>query len=384
MDQKAQNAMEKLLALRGARKGDYRNPHLDIIRITRSPSVNFAFGNGDGLPAGYSLLLYGGRKGGKSLMCYDTVGALHEDDPEAVAMKWDTEMREELQGTPETLAMFKIDPARYIPYSTNHAEDIFDRFEKDVVLAIKAGVKIRLAIIDSTSNIVGRRQAKMTSVNQFDIGDHAQTLQNGLRFVLPVIREYKIGLILVTHIRAQMDESAQKRGEKVKPQAANAVQHFAEYFGHVERNEWKAGRVGPDGETAMINKAVHDVRGEGGEQFAHRIDFTMKETSAGVRGRHAQFTFDYQRGIINVHEEVLKLAHARGLIQTRGSNYIYNDTKWKGWDAALEALRDSPQLQAEIVAELRRRDLNHEWGFDETRPDDDTPDIGEIADSQPV
>lgn len=379
---KANNAMAKLMALSGA-VTDYNNPHENIIRVTRSPSVNFCFGNGNGLPAGYTLLLYGAQKGGKSVMCYDTVGALHQDDPTAVAVKWDTELREKLQLTSQSRDMYGIDPKRYICFGTNKAEDVFDRFETDISAAIESGVNIRLAIIDSTSAIIGRRQAQQTSVNQMDIGDQAMTLQRGLQFVLPVIRKYNIGLILVTHIRAELDQDKVKRHITVKPQAANAVRHMAEYFMYCERNEYKSGML--DGhDQEMVNTNLKDIRGDKGEATGHRIQVTMKESSAGARGRRGEFIFNYTKGIVNTHEEVLKLAHARGLITNKGQFYSYGETKWRGWGNALDELEKSPELQKEILAELRRRDLAGEWPTDESNLDDKTPDIGEAADSVPV
>lgn len=379
---KQRNAMEKLMKLRGA-INDYPDPHANVVRISRSPSVNFAFGNGHGLPAGYSLLLYGPNKGGKSLIAYDTIGALHEDDPEAVAVKWDTEFREKLQLTPQRAKMFGIDRSRYQCWSTNAAEDIFDRFEVDVASAIESGVKIRLAIIDSSSNILGRQEAKKESVNDFTIGDHAMTLQIGLKRILPVIRRYDIALILITHIRAEMDQEKVKRHETVKPQASWAVKHFAEYFGYAEKNEWKDGRMDGHGKE-MVNTSLGDMREKGGgEQFAHKINFTMKASSAGPAGRRASFTYNYAKGVANVHEEVLQLAHARGLIVTKGSNYYYGETKWNGWDTALNELEANPALQRQILADLKARELSGTWANDEA-DDGSVPEIGVIHDAQPV
>src|SRR6185369_1238762 len=91
--------MEKLLAGKGAVVGQ-KDPHSYVIR-TPSPSLNFTFGNAHGLPAGYSLLLYGPPRGGKSIILNSMIGQLHKDDPEAFAIKFNTEFREGGQLTPE-------------------------------------------------------------------------------------------------------------------------------------------------------------------------------------------------------------------------------------------------------------------------------------------
>lgn len=379
---KPKNLMAGLMDLSGANT-TYSDPHANIIRIGRSPSVGFTFGNGHGLPEGYTLMMYGPNKGGKTLLCNDTVGTLHADDPQAVAIKWDTEFRERLQMTPARMRMHGIDPERYVCWSTNTPSEVFDRFERDVAAKVEAGLRVRLAIIDSTSNIQGRREGNSDSIDNFQIGDHAMTLQVGLKRILPVIRRYNIALILVTHIRAEMDQTMVRRGNTVKPQASWAVKHFAEYFAYVERDDTKAGRVNELGEE-MIDASLKDIRGDNaGEQTGHKIRFIMKESSAGPRGRQGAFSYDYAKGICNLHEEVFILAKARGIIENKGSFYSFGDRRWQGKPAALADLEKDTDLQAEILKELRKRDLEGAWSKDEAI-DASVPDIGAIADAVPV
>lgn len=364
--------LSKLFELSGANRGD-SDPFETGIRITRSPSVGFAFGNTHILPSGFTLLCYGPNKGGKSLLAYDTVAALHEDDPTAFAIKWDTEFREKLQLTPKRAKMYGIDRSRYCCWSTNKADEIFDRFETDVVAAIQKGDNVRLAIIDSTSSIIGRRAAETESVNDYTIGDHAQTLQIGLQRILPVIRQHNIALILITHVRAEMDQTQVKRGKTIKAQAGWAVKHFAEYFALVERDETKAGRTDEHG-NEMVNDSVSDVRQTVGEQTGHKIRFTITASSAGPAGRMGAFTYDYSKGISNVHEEIFLLAKARNVITTKGSHYYLGSSDGgeklgTSKDATLDRLEKDVVLQKTIMDELKRRDLSGEWSADEDLDD---------------
>ena len=66
--------MKRLLKLEGA-VTESRNPHLNVIQ-SPSPSLNFTFGNGQGLPRGYSMLLYGPPRGGKSVICNAMAGQM--------------------------------------------------------------------------------------------------------------------------------------------------------------------------------------------------------------------------------------------------------------------------------------------------------------------
>ena len=104
--------MKRLQKLEGAVLRDY-DPFQNVIR-TVSPSVNFVFGNSHGLPLGYSLVLSGPPKGGKSLLCNAFIGQLHRDDPDAIAVKYNTELRELGQLTDHQCAVWGIDRDRYM------------------------------------------------------------------------------------------------------------------------------------------------------------------------------------------------------------------------------------------------------------------------------
>src|SRR3954463_7235851 len=106
--------MSRLLALSGAVQSHARdvNPHTMVLR-SPSPSLNFTFGNGHGLPFGFSLAIYGPPGGGKSVIANAFAGQLHRDDDEAVIIKFNTEMRETLQLTGPQMRNYGIDQDRY-------------------------------------------------------------------------------------------------------------------------------------------------------------------------------------------------------------------------------------------------------------------------------
>jgi KaiC/GvpD/RAD55 family RecA-like ATPase len=131
-----------------------------------SPGVNWMFGNTHGFPFGYSMLLWGEKKSGKSLLSYVFAGQLHRDDPDALVIKFDTEMRDRVQLTPQMMESYGIQEERFIVYETNKPEDIFDRLSDkgEVTEMLQQGAKIKLIIIDSISEIQGSREAKQDSV----------------------------------------------------------------------------------------------------------------------------------------------------------------------------------------------------------------------------
>jgi hypothetical protein len=331
------------------------NPHNHVIQ-TGSPSVDFIFGKGYGLPLGLTAAVGGPPKGGKTVVAKMMTGSAHKADPNAIVAKFNTEFREGGQATPEEdQAMFGIDPARFISWETNNPIKIFDRIETDLDALCQDGMPLKLLIIDSITGIQGRRDMNADTLETQQIGDLAKTLQDGLKRILPVIRRHKIALLLTCHIRAEMDQLEQRRGNKVRMALPFGVEHVAEYKIFVQPNRNKEGRTSLSGEE-FKNSAWKDSRGKE-EQTGHKIFVEMKDSSCGPKGRTGEFTIDYRKGIINVHEEVATLAFNRGVFEkVNNVTYRFDGKDYRGKPAVLEALQNSTELQKKVLTELKRRD----------------------------
>jgi RecA/RadA recombinase len=345
--------MKKLMDMDNAVKGDV-NRFANVIQ-TPSPSVNFSFGKGFGLPRGYSAVFFGPPKGGKTLLLNATIGQLHRDDPEAIAVKFDTEMREEGQLPPTEAAKWGIDLERYVAFSTNSPMGIFDRITKEIAAMCQDGAPIALIGIDSINAVMGRRFMNQESIETQQIGDEALTIQTGLKMILPVQRKYNIGLILTAHVRAEMDALEQKRGNKVRMAGSFGLQHHTEYFLYVERNRNKDARADLLGHEFKDDEKA-DLAGNE-DVTAHKIRTIMKANSMGPAGRTGEFTLDYNKGIVNTHEEVFLLGVNRGIIERPNNTmYQFGGKEWKGKEAMITAIKSYPEMAQEILKELRRRD----------------------------
>lgn len=318
--------------------------------------MNFTFGKGHGLPRGLTLALGGPPKGGKTLLAKSFIGQLHRDDPQAYALKFNTEFRELGQATPkEDQEVWGIDPSRYVSFEVNSPMLVFDRIEKDIAALCEDGMPLGLVIIDSITGIQGRRAMNADTIETQQIGDLALTLGEGFKRILPVQRKYGFGVILTCHIRAEMDLLEQKRGNKWKMALPLAVQHYAEYSMFIEANRNKEGRTDLSGNEFRDAK-LKDLN-DNSEQTGHKIRVKMKDSSCGPKGRMGEFTLDYRRGLVNVHEEVFLLGVGRGVI-VRPNNlaYSFGEQKWIGKPAALAAIQGSYELQRAILTEVKDRD----------------------------
>jgi recombination protein RecA len=349
--------MEKLFKLHGGTPK--RNVHSEAIE-THSPSLNFIFGNGWGLPRGYSLLLYGQPKGGKSLISRSMIGQLHKNDPEAVAVVFDTEMRwtGQVLNDPNQLKAYDIDENRIRVFETNHPAEIFDCIEKELSALIQAGLKISLVIIDSLTGIMGRRAGTQDTIMTQQRGDHALTIQEGLKQILNTIRKHNIGLVLTTQVRDEQDPAEIMKRKKIKPAVGWASKHFCEYSMYVEPIDSQAGRQTLSGDKLEdLSLSVFKPSKEG-ERIGHRIRARMAGSTMGPKNRVAEFTINYKQGFVNQHEEVFELGVGSGAIEKPTTmSYSFGDRKWTGAKNMMQALKDEPDLCANVLQEVKRRDL---------------------------
>ncbi len=347
--------MDKLFKLHGEMKTS--NIHAEALQ-THSPSLNFIFGNGWGLPQGYTLLLFGQPKGGKSLISRSLIGQLHQSDPSAVAVVFDTEMRWRAQAFSgeSQLASYHIDKNRLKVFETNDPARVFDTIKKDLAELIDAGLNIKLVIIDSITGIMGRRAGNQTTVMDMQRGDHASTLQEGLKQILGTIRQHNIGLVLTTQIRDEQDPQEIMKKKKVKAAAAWATKHFAEYAMYVEAIDSQAGRKTLGGEE--LQDMSLSVFKKDGERIGHRIRARMMGSSMGPKNRVSEFTVHYKNGFINQYEEIFTMGVGSGAIEKpTAMSYTIGDRKWTGGKNLMQALKDEPELCAQVLAEVKRRDL---------------------------
>lgn len=322
---------------------------------TFSPTFNSLFGRSHGVPGGYSVVLYGPPKGGKSVMSHLMIGWLHQTNPEALALKIDTEYRADGQLDETAMKLYGIDEDRLVVMQTNKPVDIFDQIETKVAALCQSGAPLKLIVIDSLNGIQGRQEMANETIDKRVIGDHALTVQTGMKRIMDTIRNNNICLVLIDQVRAEMRKEEVQRGNKFKMQSSFGVQHVVEYFVCVEENLWSTGH------KDLTGKDFRDR--DAGETSAMKICFKMKDsTMAGyTKGRTGELTFDFRKGLINVNEEVFLLGTRRGVITSpKNGYYDVCGTTYHGKPKTLSVLEDQG-LQDLVIAEVIRRDMAGEY-----------------------
>jgi hypothetical protein len=315
---------------------------------TPSPYFNWIFANkSNGIPKNASLLFFSEAKAGKSLASYSIIGEMHKNDPEGMAVYFNTELRGSFSP-----AFAGLDKERIAIYDTNSPKEIFDRCEGDLKSLIQDGMPLRIIVVDSLTNIMGVKREGAESATDHLIGDHALTIQIGLSKLVPFCKRNKILLIATSQMRSNLEGG--KYGPKEKMEASFAVKHAFEYFVSLKRAGAAEDKADIEGKT--FEEEIKDAR-DNKLLTGHRIYTKMEGNSIGPQGRSGVFTMDYEKGIINQHEEIFFLGKDTGIITTTNNRtFEYGGKKYNGKKEMAFAIRDDKKLADAILAEIKKLD----------------------------
>ena len=316
---------------------------------TPSPYFNWVFANkSHGAPKNSSILLLSEQKAGKSLSCYAMILEMQKRDPEGIAIYFNTELRGALQHN----VFPGIDKDRMIIYDTKDPVEIFDRIEDDIKAMVQDGMPLRMIVIDSLTNIQGIKRRDAASVENHLRGDHALTIQTGLDKLVPFCKRNKILFIGTSQMRA--NQKATPGGPDTQMAESWTVKHTFEYFISLKRAGAADDKMDIEGKT-FEEEATKDAR-DNSLLTGHKVYVKCEANSVGPQGRSGVFTLDYEKGIINQHEEIFFLGKGVGVIKLEGRTYTFGKEKWIGKKECALAIRDNPKLAAEILEEVRKLD----------------------------
>lgn len=315
------------------------------IAKTASAALNYLFGKVMGMLAGYTMLLYGPPKSGKSLLAFAYAGQLHKDDPEAIVLHFDTEFRDNVDTWVES---FGIDKSRFISRQTNNPVEIFDYIANDLKAMLQEGAPIKMIIVDSLAMINYPKEANRDKTTDFVIGDAAAYLGPAMKLILPVIRTYKIALILCQHVRDNMDPNTAKYRPYVIP-GGKALKHSVEYWVLCEKVNAKDAKTFDSDKKDGAGNPI---------QTGHTIRVRMEENSLGPQNRAVEIDLSYTRGIINHGRGIAEIAVNMGIVERPNQAwYAFDGKKWQGAAAFQDAVEQDTDLQHKLVNAIRDNDL---------------------------
>lgn len=271
-------------------------PSENVIQLP-SPSFNWAVGNG-GITEGKAVCFFGPESSGKSLLSQLVLVELQKKHPESIQILIDAEF----SFNPDWFQKLGGDLNRLLVKQTNDPLEIFDWIEKEVLSMLQEGAPINGLMIDSVKSIryPGDLKAKSTDITMG--GSGAKYLGPALKGLLPIIRTYSITTLLVQQVYEEMDQYKKMNNPWIIPDG-RSLKHFCDYMLQVERVDSKAGRI-EEGTT---------ITG-GANQVGHKVRVKGKKNRVGAPYRVAEFSLQYDKGIIDTESEIYELAKSMGII----------------------------------------------------------------------
>ena len=288
--------MSKLTKDFGAIADSLPEPTDKVIPLA-SPSLNWAIGNG-GLIEGKAICFFGAESGGKSLLMQLTLIQVQKQDPNAICVLFDAEYA-------FNKAWFRKlggDLDRLIVRQSNDPIKIFDYIYGEMNEMVQEGAPIRAIAIDSIKSIKYPKDNKKQSTDQTMGGGGASYLGSSLKSVTPVIRENNITCILVQQVYEEMDQYKKMRNPYIVPDG-RALKHFCDYMAQVDKLETKDGVV----------EVGENITG-GAAQIGHKVRVKFKKNRTAAPYRTAQFTLNYDNGIVDTGNETFDLGKSLGVI----------------------------------------------------------------------
>lgn len=335
--------MSRLTADFGVVAASLNNKLLPVIP-SRSPSLNWATAIG-GFQPGKVSVVYGPESCGKSLLAMMAIADYQKKDPDAIFVWFDAEFSFNL-----TL-FIKVggDAKRLIVRKSNDPLKIFDYIGGEMLEALQEGAPIRGLVIDSIKAIRYPKESNMKQTTDQKMGGTgASYLPSTLKLVIPIIAEYNLMTFFIQQVTMEIDPMKALRNPYVITEG-RALKHAADIMLEMVKLDTKNGII-ESGET--ISGAA--------QQTGHKVRIKVKKNRLGAPARMAQFTWHYDRGVIDTDTEIFELGKSLGVIyhpineETGKANVqmwaVGTYPPIRGEANMLEFVKGSPTVQDEIMA----------------------------------
>jgi recombination protein RecA len=319
------------------------NKDLPPVVPSRSPSLNWATSIG-GFQPGKISVLYGPESSGKSLLAMMAVADAQKKDSEAIFIWFDAEFSFNLP------LFIKVggDSERLIVRKSNDPLKIFDYIGGEMLEALQEGAPIKGIVIDSIKAIRYPKETNMKQTTDQKMGGTgASYLPSTLKLVVPVIAEHKLLTFFIQQVTMEIDPMKALRNPYVITEG-RALKHAADLMLEIVKLDTKAGVV----------ESGENIHG-GAQQTGHKVRVKVKKNRLGAPARTAQFTYHYDKGIIDTATEIFELGKSLGVIfhpknaETGKENNMMwqfaNNPPVKGEANMLNVVLGSVKMQNEIL-----------------------------------
>ena len=198
-----------------------------------------------------------------------------------------------------------------------------------------------LIILDSLGSLIPVGE-DTSIVGKQNISLLARFLTTTLRKTSLQVNKAKVPFIIINHKKANMDPYASDHTYS----GGNTYSHFLSANVYFD----------------PVNRADARILDEKEQKVGQRIRATVEKSKFGPSPRKCEFDVEFDKGVVNVEEEIATLAIDYGIIDhPTAPSYVYGDRKWVGKDKFATAIIEDKALASELIQKIgEARDKKHE------------------------
>lgn len=329
----------------------------DVPSITTgSPLVDDALSCG-GLPKGRIIQYYGPPGSGKTLMSMLAIKNAQQENDTSIQIFIDAEQ----SFSPDWAAQIGCDPSRIlvvdgdiavygrdcfemilgVPKEDKKTHEYMGQAKTGLLDEIAAGeIDANLMIYDSLGSMMPPGE-DISRVGKMNMSLLARFLTTTFRKMSLSVSKANIPFICINHKKDNMD-----------PYGADHTFSGGNSYGHY---------LGANVYFERINRKDSAVLNNNEDIIGAKVRATIEKSKFGPWPRKCEFTVDFTKGVINLHEEIAQLALKYDVVKKPTSvSHEYGDQKWVGFPKFCEAIAADNDLAEKLKQEIveARRGMN--------------------------
>lgn len=315
---------------------------------TGSLALDDALSSG-GLPKGRLIQYYGAPGSGKTLMAMLAIKEAQLQDPTAQQMfidaegtfdaSWaevlglDTSRIIVVDGETAVIGRNCFEMVLGVPKEDKKTHEYVGKSKEGLLDKIKAGeFNINLIVLDSLGAIIPPGE-DVSAVGKMNMALLARFLTTTFRKLSLELNRAGVPFIVINHKKANMDPY----GVDHSFSGGNTYAHFLSANVYFE----------------AVARADAQILDDKDQKIGHTMRATIEKSKFGPYPRKCEFKVNFGIGVIDKHIEIATLAVDYDVIKkTSTVTHEYGDQKWVGFPKVCDAVKDSPELAAELVIKI--------------------------------
>ena len=315
---------------------------------TGSLALDDALSSG-GLPKGRLIQYYGAPGSGKTLMAMLAIKEAQLQDPTAQQMfidaegtfdaSWaevlglDTSRIIVVDGETAVIGRNCFEMVLGVPKEDKKTHEYVGKSKEGLLDKIKAGeFNINLIVLDSLGAIIPPGE-DVSAVGKMNMALLARFLTTTFRKLSLELNRAGVPFIVINHKKANMDPY----GVDHSFSGGNTYAHFLSANVYFE----------------AVARADAQILDDKDQKIGHTMRATIEKSKFGPYPRKCEFKVNFGIGVIDKHIEIATLAVDYDVIKkTSTVTHEYGDQKWVGFPKVCDAVKDPPELAAELVIKI--------------------------------